>query len=134
MEISKIYKEKLRLTNYCAIKHLLLQVIQYDRYQRGMTSMVYKFFDKKAGKTWTVVSRNQELANELHKLIQASILHKKVVPQKKIKRNKLTSLPQVKSFFTFAMWFLAFCVSFRLVQRAFRIGSITFLEINLVRN
>lgn len=98
MEISKIYKEKLRLTNYCAIKHLLLQVIQYDRYQRGMTSMVYKFFDKKAGKTWTVVSRNQELANELHKLIQASILRKKVVPQKK-NQSKQTDKPATSEKF-----------------------------------
>ena len=34
------------------IKHLtLLKYLKYDRYQRGLTSVVYKFFDKKTSAT-----------------------------------------------------------------------------------
>ena len=44
---------------------------KYDRYQRGLASMIYKFFDKKspagAVKNWIIP--NQELAEELHKPI-----------------------------------------------------------------
>ena len=44
---------------------------KYDGYQRGLTSMVYKFFDKTspagAVKNWVIP--NQELAEELHKPI-----------------------------------------------------------------
>ena len=44
---------------------------KYDRYQRGLASVVYKFFDKKspagAVKNWIIP--NQELAEELHKPI-----------------------------------------------------------------
>ena len=42
---------------------------KYDGYQRGITSVVYKFFDKKTGDTithtGTGLSRNKQLA--LHK-------------------------------------------------------------------
>ena len=36
----------------------------YDGYQRALASMVYKFFDKKAGEG---ISVNEQLAQELHK-------------------------------------------------------------------
>ena len=46
---------------------------KYDRYQCGLASVVYKFFDKKARDTSihiaTGISENQELTNELHKSI-----------------------------------------------------------------
>ena len=56
---------------------------KYDRYQRGLASMVYKFFDKKSASlmdkstkgsgatalTNKSVSQNQQLAEELHKPI-----------------------------------------------------------------
>ena len=47
---------------------------KYDGYQRGLASMVYKFFDKKtkgSGVTLTNISipRNEQLAEELHKPI-----------------------------------------------------------------
>ena len=51
---------------------------RYDGYQRGLTSMVYKFFDKKTkGSGVTLVNKsaiksipqNEELAEELHKPI-----------------------------------------------------------------
>ena len=45
---------------------------KYDRYQCGLASVVYKFFDKKAGDTSIHIaigiSENQELTNELHNL------------------------------------------------------------------
>ena len=43
---------------------------KYDGYQRGLTSMVYKFFDKKSkGKGRASNKENVQLANELHKPI-----------------------------------------------------------------
>ena len=37
---------------------------QYHGYQRSLTSMVYKFFDKT---TWSGISVNEQVAEELHK-------------------------------------------------------------------
>ena len=43
---------------------------KYDRYQRGLPSMVYKFFDKKSkGSRINIDANNEKLAKELHKLI-----------------------------------------------------------------
>ena len=43
---------------------------KYDRYQRGLSSMVYKFFDKKSVKGSGINSiSSQQLADELHKPI-----------------------------------------------------------------
>ena len=47
---------------------------KYDEYQRGLVSMVYKFFDRKFIDTSThtrtrIVSENQQLANELNRPI-----------------------------------------------------------------
>ena len=48
---------------------------KYDRYQRGLASMVYKFFDKKSKGTGAkhvntkLTPQNQQLAEELHKPI-----------------------------------------------------------------
>ena len=48
---------------------------KYDGYQRGLVSMVYKFFDEKSTSlnkpsgTGTVNKSNYQLANELHKPI-----------------------------------------------------------------
>ena len=44
---------------------------KYDRYQRGLASMVYKFFDKKltGSGVSTEVKYNEQLAKELHKAI-----------------------------------------------------------------
>ena len=40
---------------------------KYDGYQRGLASMVYKFFDKKtAGNGVKTVPQNEQLAEELH--------------------------------------------------------------------
>ena len=44
---------------------------KYDGYQRGLASMVYKFFDKKPEESdiKNEIKENQKLANELHKPI-----------------------------------------------------------------
>ena len=42
---------------------------KYDGYQRGLTSMVYKFFDKKSKGSGITDEFNYQLANELHKPI-----------------------------------------------------------------
>ena len=42
---------------------------KYDGYQRGLGSMVYKFFDKKSKGSGIVNGPNYQLANELHKPI-----------------------------------------------------------------
>ena len=48
---------------------------KYDRYQRALTSMVYKFFDKK---TVSRVSVNENLAEKLHKPVTKKIKRRKV--------------------------------------------------------
>ena len=40
---------------------------KYDRYQRGLASMVYKLFDKRSNRSGIVNEANYQLANELHK-------------------------------------------------------------------
>ena len=40
---------------------------KYDGYQRGLASMVYKFFDKKSSGSGIANEPNYQLANELHK-------------------------------------------------------------------
>ena len=42
---------------------------KYDRYQRGLASMVYRFFDKKSNGSGLANKENTQLANELHKPI-----------------------------------------------------------------
>ena len=40
---------------------------KYDRYQRGLASVVYKLFDKRSNRSGIVNEPNYQLANELHK-------------------------------------------------------------------
>ena len=42
---------------------------KYNGYQRGLASMVYKFFDKKSKGSGIINEPNYQLANELHKSI-----------------------------------------------------------------
>ena len=42
---------------------------KYDCYQRGLASMVYRFFDKKSKGSGITTESNYPLANELHKSI-----------------------------------------------------------------
>ena len=52
---------------------------KYDGYQRGLASMVYKFFDKKYSGSGIVTNEsNYQLANELHKPIIKKFKQRKV--------------------------------------------------------
>ena len=53
---------------------------KYDRYQRGLASMVYKFFDKKSKGSGikNEIKKNQQLANELRKPIIRKFKKRKV--------------------------------------------------------
>ena len=52
---------------------------KYDRYQRGLASMVYKFFDKKSEGIRIVSNKeNMQLAEELHKPIINKFKKRKV--------------------------------------------------------
>ena len=52
---------------------------KYDGYQRGLASMVYKFFDKKSQESGAANNKeNMQLANELHKPIIRKFLKRKV--------------------------------------------------------
>ena len=42
---------------------------KYDGYQRGLASMVQKFFDKKSSASGAAAEPNYWLANELHRQI-----------------------------------------------------------------
>ena len=55
---------------------------KYDGYQRGLASLVYKFFDKKSsgsGVTNNKIKQNIQLANELDKPINRKLKKKKSV-------------------------------------------------------
>ena len=51
---------------------------KYDEYQRGLASMVYKFFDKKTSGSGIKSMPNQQLADELHKPIIRKFKKRKV--------------------------------------------------------
>ena len=60
---------------------------KYDGYQRGLASMVYKFFDKKSegsGINTKLASQNKELAEELQKSIIKKIKKKRYIQHLKI--------------------------------------------------
>ena len=42
---------------------------KYDGYQRGLTSMIYKFFDKKSSGSGAATEPNYQLANEFHRQV-----------------------------------------------------------------
>ena len=52
---------------------------KYDGYQRGLASIVYKFFDKKSSESGVAVTEpNYQLANELHRQIIRKFKKRKV--------------------------------------------------------
>ena len=64
MDILKIQQEEQLLIKAFNIAKNL----KYDGYQRRLSSMVYKFFDKKsAGSGVNMRANNEKLAEELHK-------------------------------------------------------------------
>ena len=52
--------------------------LKYDRYQRRLASMVYKFFDKKSSGSGIANESDYQLANELHKPIIKKFKKRKV--------------------------------------------------------
>ena len=72
MEILKICLEKkLLIKVLCDDEFNIAKNPRYDRYQRGLTLMVYKFFDKKTvgGADKNEIMQNKELADRLNKPI-----------------------------------------------------------------
>ena len=58
---------------------------KYDGYQRGLASIVYKFFDSKVSGSGTkLIPENEQLANELHKPIIRKFEKKKYIQYLKI--------------------------------------------------
>ena len=51
---------------------------KYDGYQRGLASIIYRFFDKKSKGAGIESMPNQQLANELHKSIIRKFRKRKV--------------------------------------------------------
>ena len=49
--------------------------MKYNGYKRALATVVYKFFEKKTG---SVVSENEQLANEFHKTVIRKIKRRKV--------------------------------------------------------
>ena len=69
--------------DFKVLKHKAFKVAsnpKYDGYQRGLASMVYKFFDKKSKGSGikNEIKENQQLANELHKPIIRKFKRRKV--------------------------------------------------------
>ena len=52
---------------------------KYNDYQRGLASMVYKFFDKKSSGSGIAYEPNYQLGNELHKPIIKKVKKKKFI-------------------------------------------------------
>ena len=54
--------------------------LKYDGYQRGLASMVYKFFHKKCSGRSIINGSNYQLANQLHKPIIKKFKKRKLYP------------------------------------------------------
>ena len=66
-----------KVLKYKAFK--IASSLKYDVYQRGLASMVYKFFDKKSKGSGIFANEpNYQLANELHKPIIRKFKKRKV--------------------------------------------------------
>ena len=69
-----------RTQSYKVLKNKPFKIVsgpKYDGYQKGLASMVYKFFDKKSKGSGIVNEPNYQLANELHKPIIRKFKKKK---------------------------------------------------------
>ena len=52
----------------------------YDGYQRGLASMVYKFFDKtSSGSGITAIKPNYQLSSELHNKLLENLIEEKFI-------------------------------------------------------
>ena len=84
MEISKIYQKEKTVSGKVLRDEgfKIASVPKYDGYQRGLASVVYKYFDKKARDnvscTGTGISENQELGNELKRYVSRNLKKRKI--------------------------------------------------------
>ena len=62
---------------------------KYDRYQRGLASMVYKFFDKKSQGSSCLLSSALQIANYKENIQLADELHKQII--RKFKKREVYS-------------------------------------------
>ena len=72
---------KKRTQSAKVLKYKTLKIdnnLKYDGYQRGLPSMVYRFFDKKSKGSGIINEPNYQLANELHKPIIRKFKKRKV--------------------------------------------------------
>ena len=60
---------------------------KYDGYQRGLASMVYKFFDKKSQGNGRRSSSTSQLASNKENIQLANELHKPIIRKSKIKKG-----------------------------------------------
>ena len=67
-----------RTHSYKILRDKIASVPNNDGYQRGLVSVVYKFFDKKSSGSGIVNERNYQLANELHKPIIRKFKKRKI--------------------------------------------------------
>ena len=58
-----------RTHSYKILRDKIASVPNNNGYQRGLASVVYKFFDKKSKGSWITNESNYQLVNELHKPI-----------------------------------------------------------------
>ena len=68
-------------------KNVKAKIPKHDGYQRGLTSMIYKFFDEKSTSNGTIKNKNtsnEELAEELHKPITRNLKNAKCIHHFKI--------------------------------------------------
>ena len=56
----------------------IASILKYDGYQRGLASMVYKFFYKKSAGSGVTTFPNYQLATELHRQIIKKIKKRKI--------------------------------------------------------
>ena len=73
MANQKIYQKELNQKSDKVLRDKVFKIAsdpKYDPYQRGLESMVYKFFNKKSsGSGIAATEQNYQLVNELHKQI-----------------------------------------------------------------
>ena len=78
--------------------HEIASIPKYKEYQRGLASMVYKFFDKK---TESGESVNEELAQELVKTVTKNSKQEKCVRGLKIIFGRQADLAKMESLSSF---------------------------------
>ena len=73
----KIQQKELKVLRDKAFK--IASEPKYDGYQRGLVSMVYKFFDKKSGESGVDTEPNYDPVNELHRQIIRKFKRRKFI-------------------------------------------------------